>query len=225
MRKCLGYVVLLKILSMENKVSNELKEHYAKKFKEFGATPKGVDWGKEEDMLMRFEKMVNIIDHHGSENSAVPSLLDVGCGYAGLLTYAIEKNISIDYTGIDVVKEMIDYSKNHFSKGRFFCKDVLEFTDEKFDYVVCNGILTQKLNVSIKEMDVFAKQIIKKMFSICNKGIAFNIMSDKVNFMVDNLYYKNPVEMFAFCLSEISEKVMIDHSYPLYEYTVYIYKR
>lgn len=49
-------------------------------------------------------------------------------------------------------------------------------------------------------------------------------MTTKVNYMVENQYYRNPVELFAYCLAEITNKVRIDHAYPLYEYTVYLYR-
>jgi hypothetical protein len=98
--------------------------------------------------------------------------------------------------------------------------------------VVCNAILTQKLVASITEMDGFAKRLILKMFEVCREGIAFNLMSNQVNFTVGNLFYKSPLEMFAFCLGEVSPRVRLDHGYSslasgrgkYYDYTVYIYK-
>ena len=61
------------------------------------------------------------------------------------------------------------------------------------------------------------------MFRICNRGIAFNIMTTKVNYFSNNLYYKSPIEALSFCLNEITTKVKLDHNY-LYEYTLYLYK-
>jgi hypothetical protein len=62
------------------------------------------------------------------------------------------------------------------------------------------------------------------MFSLCTVGMAFNVMTTKVNYYADNLYYRNPAELFAWCLSEISPHLRLDHSYPLYEYTIYAYR-
>ena len=84
--------------------------------------------------------------------------------------------------------------------------------------------LTQKLETSIKEMEHFANSIIKKMFEISEIGIAFNVMSNKVNYMVDNLYYRSPSELMEYCFDHLSRKIKIDHSYPIYEYTVYVYR-
>lgn len=209
---------------MKDSVTEILREHYKQKFNEFGARPEGVDWGiKYEDFILRFQKMINLIKY---DDNAIqrPTLLDVGCGYGAMVDFISQIGIDVNYSGLDVVEEMIHYARKKYPTKTFLNGNFLQIDNVQYDYIICNGILTQKLTSSISEMDVFAKQIIHKMYNICNRGIAFNIMSDKVNYMVDNLYYKNPIEMFAMCLSELSGKVMIDHSYKLYEYTIYVYK-
>jgi hypothetical protein len=62
------------------------------------------------------------------------------------------------------------------------------------------------------------------MFSLARHGIAFNMMSSHVNFMAPNLYYKNPLEITAFCATELSRRFRVDHAYPLYEFTMYVYR-
>ena len=204
-------------------VSKRLKEHYEKTFSEFGASSRGVDWGKDEDLVLRYENMLSVIK---KESDTSVSMLDVGCGYGGLLDYAVDRDVKLDYTGIDVAENMIAHAKIHHENGAFYLGDVLQHPfDRRFDYVVCNGILTQKLATTIREMDQFANALIRRMFELCNTGIVFNIMSNKVNFMAENLYYRSPVEMLSFCLDNLSSKVRIDHAYPLYEYTVYVYRQ
>ena len=46
-------------------------------------------------------------------------------------------------------------------------------------------------------MEAFARRLVRKLFDLCRYGIAFNMMSTRVNFMAPNLYYQNPVEMLA----------------------------
>ena len=203
-------------------VSKRLKEHYEKAFSEFGASSRGVDWGKDEDLLLRYDNMLSVARQ---EAGASVSMLDVGCGYGGLLDHAMARDIEIEYTGIDVAENMIAHAKTHHETGTFYLGDVLHHPfDLRFDYVVCNGILTQKLDATTREMDQFANSLIGRMFELCNNGIAFNIMSDKVNFMAENLYYRSPVEMLSFCLDNLSSKVKVDHAYPLFEYTVYVFR-
>ncbi len=202
-------------------ISTKMKVHYSQTFQEHGPNARGVDWGKEEDVHLRYGKMLAVSRY--SEDDSY-TLLDVGCGYGGLLQYAREHGKAIQYTGIDLCESMIEFGREKFSHATFLCQDIMEYqTEKQFDYVVCNGILTQKLTASILDMDYFARQLIRKMYHLSKKGIAFNVMTNKVNFMVSNLYYKSPVEMVNFCMEEVSTKIILDHAYPLYEYTIYLY--
>jgi 2-polyprenyl-3-methyl-5-hydroxy-6-metoxy-1,4-benzoquinol methylase len=204
-------------------ISEELRQHYSEKFSSHGPSSEGVDWGADETKLrLRYDKMLSVLTGSGGER---PSLLDVGCGYGGLQTFALSKKVLLDYTGIDVAQNMIEWARANVPSGNFIQGDVLEYRfDRQFDYVVCNGILTQKLETPGLEMDRFAAQLIRQMFALCRRGIAFNIMTTKVNFYANNLYYRNPAEMLSWCLSEISSHLKLDHAYPLYEYTIYLYR-
>jgi 2-polyprenyl-3-methyl-5-hydroxy-6-metoxy-1,4-benzoquinol methylase len=204
-------------------ITKMLTEHYASKFREFGPTPAGVDWGKEADARLRYDKMLAVTDL-AQYSGPAPSFLDVGCGYGGLLAHARERGLAITYTGVDACQEMIRYAQEHHREGTFICSDIFDFwPPDQYDFVVCNGILTLKLTAGIQEMKVFAQALIKKMFSMCRGGIAFNVMSSHVNFMVANLYYRDPAEFLAWCMAEVWSRARLDHAYRLYEYTIYLY--
>lgn len=206
-------------------ISNLMKKHYQKTFKLHGANSLGVDWGQDTSKTkLRYRKMMEVLEN--AEANKVHSILDVGCGYGGLYQYITQKNLKVDYTGIDLASNMIDWAKKKnknaiFIEGNFLDHD---FAGKMYDYVICNGILTQKLKSSMLDMDRYAKSIIGKMYSLCNKAIAFNVMTTAVNFFAPNLYYKHPAEIICYCLSEISRNFKIDHSYGIYEYTVYLQK-
>lgn len=207
-------------------ITKKLKQHYFGKFAEFGATAKGVDWNREEDVELRYDKMLSVIIPTTTSANEQISLLDVGCGYGGLYWYAKEKKqLRLHYTGIDVAENMIEYATSKAPEASFLCQDIFDFCPENlFDYVVCNGILTQKLSTSMKDMDKFAHRLIRKMFELCRIGVAFNVMTTKVNYFDSNLYYRCPSELLAWCVSEITSYVQLDHSYPLYEYTMYLFR-
>jgi SAM-dependent methyltransferase len=205
-------------------ISKAFGEHYSEKFSLHGPSSEGVDWGADEArMFLRYDKMLRVADSLAGNKR---SLLDVGCGYGGLQRFAISKNIALNYTGIDVAGNMIEWAGANLPSGLFIHGDFLDYRfDREFDYVVCNGVLTQKLETAGLEMDEFAHRLIRQMFSICTIGIAFNVMTTKVNYYSNNLYYRNPAELFSWCLSEISPHLKLDHSYPLYEYTIYLYRQ
>jgi len=199
------------------------RAHYTGSFAKHGPTSRGVDWGEWPDVHIRYGKMLEVIE--GPAWDARPSLLDLGCGFGGLLDFVRGRGLNLDYRGVDIVPEMIAHARQTHPDIAFDIGDVLGFADEPIaDYVVCNGILTLKLESSILDMDRFARRMIRKMFSLCRRGIAFNMMTSHVNFMAPNLYYKNPLEIMSFCATELSRRFRIDHAYPLYEFTVYVYR-
>lgn len=207
------------------KISTLLGAHYQKTFEQYGPTAKGVDWRDQETAQIRYEKMLAVILPELMNAGTELTLLDVGCGFGGLGFYIRENELPIRYSGLDIADNMIEYGRANLTDATFYNEDFLGISYlEPFDFLVCNGILTQKLTASIREMEIFSKNIVQKMFDLCRIGIAFNNMTNQVNYMKDNLFYKSPVEMMAFCLSQISPKIRIDHSYKLFEYTTYIYR-
>jgi 2-polyprenyl-3-methyl-5-hydroxy-6-metoxy-1,4-benzoquinol methylase len=204
-------------------ISKRLAEHYEATFREHGATSRGVDWGADQNRLaLRYDRMLDV-----ARGVLDPdwSVLDVGCGFGGLLEHAQARGISPTYHGIDMSESMLDWGRKRFPEARFDCSDVLAMAGENaFDFVICNGILTQKLDTPGLEMDAYANRIIRQLFKLARKGAAFNVMSTKVNFFAENLYYRNPAELLAWCITDITPHVRLDHSYPLYEFTVYLYK-
>jgi SAM-dependent methyltransferase len=215
-----------------DQITEKLKHYYAGTFDKHGATAKGVDWGDEQELLVRYEKMMSVLAKDFAEIPATPSLLDVGCGWGGLLKYTQALEIPIRYTGIDVVGAMVEYGTKHFPDAEFICGDVFEMKNVHYDFVACNAILTQKLSTSIPEMERFSKRLIQKMFELCHHGIVFNMMSTRVNFMVDNLFYQNPIELMSWILTDVSPRVRLDHGYSslvngkgkFFDFTVYVYK-
>lgn len=211
-------------MSSTEEITSLLGAHYGRKFGEHGTTPEGVDWGSNsEDHLLRLDRMLAVLKLGGLDTK--PSLLDVGCGYGSLLDVIQERNIPLSYTGVDICAPMIDAAKARHADAKWVVGDVLDKKiSSRFDYVVCNGVLTQKLGVSIRDMDHFLQAIVTRMFDLCNIGVAFNVMTTHVNFMAPNLYYRNPVELLGWCMSALTPRVRLDHAYPMYEYTIYLYR-
>jgi SAM-dependent methyltransferase len=215
-----------------DQITQTLKNYYAGTFAKHGPTAKGVDWGEEQELLVRYDKMLAVLAKDFADLPIVPTMLDVGCGWGGLLRRAQALEIPLQYSGIDVVGAMVEYGQKEFPSAEFICGDVFELHDIQYDFVVCNAILTQKLSVSIPEMERFSKRLILKLFKLCRHGIVFNMMSTRVNFMVNNLFYQNPMELMSWLLTEVSPRVRLDHGYSsldsgkgkFFDFTVYVYK-
>lgn len=214
-----------------------LKDYYGKTFAAYGATARGVDWNDEAELLVRYDKMLAVLQKDFCSLPEKVSILDVGCGWGGLYKRIKTLNLPLRYFGVDVVESMITEARSQFPDAGFIQGDVFQAnealtTGAPYDFVVCNAILTQKLDVSIPAMECFMKRLVLRMFELSRHGIAFNLMSTRVNFMVDNLFYQNPSELLSWLLTEVSPRVRLDHAYSslasgrgkYYDYTVYVYK-
>jgi SAM-dependent methyltransferase len=212
-----------------SKVENNLKENYQKSFQAFGPTLRGLDWENEVNAQLRYENMLKLVLPVIQKGLSI-TILDVGCGYGRFLDYlnkCLGKQIvekQIDYTGIDPVQEMVAHCKENHSKSQFFCSSLFEWnSDLKYDYVFCNGILTKKCSSTLVEMSIFTKEVVKRLYDLCEKGLYFNLFSNQVNWFENEAYYCSPVEMLAFCL-QITPFLNLNHTLPKHEYFIYLYK-
>ena len=176
-----------------HKISEIMKSHYTETYLQHGDTSKGVDWGiNSAQAENRQHQMLSVANLSINRNQFF-SILDVGCGYGALADLIDEKGLKVKYTGVDIVPEMVTNAKKRHPDKSFLEEDFLATNSSRHDYVVCNGILTQKLTATKLEMDHYAKVIIRKMFELCNIGIAFNIMNTNVNF-------QNRLKLLAFIM-------------------------
>ncbi len=204
-------------------ITTAFAEHYSGKIREHGPNAKGVDWVHEDRAQQRQDMMLGVVlPQDKSENF---SLLDVGCGYGALLTRAQSLQLKVDYTGNDLVADMITHARALHPDSHFVVGDFLETEwDETFDYVICNGIMTFKHRASLLDMEKYCFALITKMFKMARKGIAFNMMSSRVNYYDPNLFYRNPIEIINFCQANLSSKLRLENAYLPFEFTIHLYQ-
>ena len=90
-----------------DEITEKLKAHYVKKFDEHGPNSQGVDWGPQEKADIRYQVMMNVVRPEDKSNF---SMLDVGCGYGGQLSFAKANGYGANFTGIDVAPNMIEHA-------------------------------------------------------------------------------------------------------------------
>ena len=188
----------------------------------------GVGWTKsKEDADTRYQVMLEVIKRNTDRAQDKISLLDFGCGASHLYEYMLKKQIKdVDYSGLDLSDEFIRLSKKKFPNLKYYHGDILEDTIELplFDYIVINGVFTAKCDLSFDEMLEFFQKVVSRVFQNARVGIAFNVMSKKVDWERDDLFHL-PFDMLASFLSQkLSRNFVIRHDYRLYEYTTYVYR-
>ena len=73
-------------------------------------------------------------------------------------------------------------------------------------------------------MWAYTQEMLIAIFSICNKGIAFNVMSKSVDWERWDLFHLPTDLLIDFMTKKLSRNFVIRNDYGLYEYTVYLYK-
>ncbi len=204
-----------------------LAEHYEQCLAKHGTTPQGVDWPNAADLTKRFHVMLDVLAH--KPLTPKTSLLDLGCGYGALLDHihTFHPQSNILYTGLDISGNMIQAALHRLPGQRFLQRDILidPLPPRSFDYIIMNGLLTEKRDLPWHEMVKFAQRIIKAAFASCREGIAFNVMSYHVDWSHPSLFHWSLDEVAAFLFKHCSRHVVFRNDYGLYEYTAYVYKK
>lgn len=199
--------------------------HYENCLEKFGDTHLGVDWPKVEDVDKRYQIMLELIPEYIIDNI---TLLDFGCGAAHFYDYLIRKNrTTIKYSGLDLSEKFITLCKSKYPELPFICGDVLIDPNliSNFDYIIVNGVFTERRELNEEEMFDYFKSTIKILFEKCNHGIAFNVMTKHVDWEREDLFHLSFDKLASFLKSEISTNFIFRNDYGLYEYTTYIYKQ
>jgi SAM-dependent methyltransferase len=206
---------------------NEIVQHYENCFEKYGDTHKGLDWPNEKDMFKRYDVMLDLIRWKESSLSNI-SVMDFGCGTGKLLSYISEMTNFTDfsYTGVDASMKFIIYCKEKFPNNVFFHGDILKtnFQMPSCDWIIANGVFTEKRTLTEKEMWKYFTKVISKLYNCCGKGIAFNVISDIVDWKREDLFHLSHDKLCKYLISDLSRNYIIRNDYGLYEYTVYIYK-
>jgi hypothetical protein len=172
---------------------------------------------------MRFDHIVKPFLEILNEKT---SFHDFGCGSCDMYNYLNMKNIKVDYSGTEVIQEMIDYAEKKYPGIRLFKRDVLkEEVTDKYDIVVFSGGLYFPGAIPEREWKKFVFDIIDKMFDMSKIGISFNLLTTYCDYKTDNLFYLDPREILDYCITKHSRFISLEHNYPLYEWTLSMFKK
>jgi SAM-dependent methyltransferase len=190
--------------------------HYEARLREHGPTARGMDWKDERSQALRFAMLVDGLELAGR------SLHDVGCGSGELYAFLRERGLAVDYRGSDLSAEMVAAARARHPGVTFERADLLADQLAPSDVLVTSGLFHVKLATTDADWGAFVHDMLRRMFALCRSSLAFNLMSDQVDFRVPELHYTSPAETLGFCQRELSRHVRLRHDYPLHEYTVHV---
>lgn len=204
-----------------------LVTHYETCLAQHGDSHLGVDWPNEQEALTRYQVMLEVIRpaHHQTN----VTLLDFGCGAAHLYQYIKSRGLhGIDYAGLDLSPRFIELARAKFPDRCYYELDILDQPENKlpvFDYIVLNGVLTEKRELSFDEMWDYTRRLLRAVLDKARVGIAFNVMSQQVDWERDDLFHLSVDRLVNFLTRELSRHFIIRNDYGLYEYTTYLYHK
>ena len=190
-----------------------LTDFYQENYRRHGYDPKSLGWieGTQET---RFTVLTALGDLDGS------SVLDVGCGFADLYGFLLERGIKVDYTGIDLNPEFIDVARGLYPDARLIVGDFEEIKiPGQFDWAFESGIF----NLKVKQHQPFVENTMRKMFKVASKGVAADFLGPSPYDFTLEMYHFDPLEMIRFC-NQLSQRVVLRCDYKPTEFCVYVYK-
>lgn len=172
-------------------------------------------WESAEAQALRFAAFVDNADLEGK------SILDVGCGLGNLLEYLTMKNISVKYTGVDILPRMIDCANGKRICGEFHCVDIFKdnpFGDKSFDAVYASGIF----NLNLGNNHEFFLDALCRFSHIAREVIAFNLLDHRSPDKEDAYFYFSAGEVIDLIESTSCrpKKVQIIEQYLQNDFTV-----
>ena len=199
---------------------------YEKCFEQYGDGHQGHHWPNFPDLMKRYEVMLELIKE--KDRCVQSSLLDFGCGTAMLYEYLLKNrpDWNIQYSGLDLSAKFIEKAKKKYPNAHFYLLDVIENPENlrSFDYIIMNGVVTEKFGLPFEDMLDYFKNIVRNIFPKCNKGLAFNLMSKHVDWEKESLFHVPFDTLANFLSKELTRNFVIRNDYGLFEFTTYIYK-
>jgi len=197
----------------------EVATYYAAKLDQHGATPRGVDWNGTDSHERRHRQFLRLLD--GNHDA---SIIDLGCGFGDFLRFLRATGHDGRFIGYDITPGMIEKARE-LHRETACCEWHLGAEPaEVGDFAIASGIFNVKGDVPHETWTQYVRQTIATLAGAGRRGFAFNVLSgssDPDRRRLD-LYYADPVDMLAYCLSQYGRSVALLQDYGLYEFTIVV---
>jgi SAM-dependent methyltransferase len=145
-------------------------------------------WENREAQYRRFQVLTDHFDLNGK------SLLDVGCGLCGLQRYLVERGVEPDYTGTDILGEMVEMAKERNPGAKIHHTDV--FSEHSrvngvFDIVYSSGIF----NLNLGNNREFLPLAVGRLLGLAKEALVFNLLNARSTDQEPQYFYYYPEEV------------------------------
>ncbi|MFQ5345914.1 MAG: class I SAM-dependent methyltransferase [Mariprofundus sp.] len=186
---------------MKKEQRKRIVDRHRDSLKRHGYHPNALYWSSREIQEIRFKILADIGIQSGD------SVLDVGCGFGDFKAWSEAQGRPLDYTGIDLSPDLLRRAAQRHPDGAFLSGDLFDMTfpEASFDWVILSGALNEQLH----DNSAYAFAVIERMYSLCRKGVAFNML-DARNLVAHDLHSQLPERVLAVCRKLCSDCVLHD---------------
>lgn len=190
---------------------------YQRRWQQHRGGIKSLLWNSYGSAAKRYKNLVADVNFEGA------AVLDIGCGFGGIIPYIAAKADSFTYTGVDAVPEFVAEAAKRYPDYRFIARDYFVHPlPEQFDIVLCCGALNNKAVRGIRE---FRERAIATMFAQAKRAVAFNMSGGVTvkNTVGKFVHFADSLEVLQFCLT-LSPKVILRQQYSAKDFTIVLFK-
>jgi SAM-dependent methyltransferase len=192
-----------------------------------GDTHQGLGYPKSDHFQDRYKVYLDVM-RFGPTAEPPIRILDIGCATGCVLDEIKQSNLGgILYRGVDLSLPMIEKARAKHPEADFVLGDPLELESvwsDTPDYVLLGGLFTWRPGVGEAEMTAYMVRMLRFAFARCRRGIAFNVMSDHVDWRREDLFHVPFDRMADIIHANLTRNYIFRADYGLYEYTTYVYK-
>jgi len=202
---------------LDEEARRRLIDWHRQSLSKHGYSPHTLYWESRGVQKIRFKALAEIGIESGD------SVLDVGCGFGDLKGFLRGQGMTVEYTGIDLSPEITSRAAELHPDASIHAGDLFDFDwpSQSFDWLLLSGTLNWQLH----DDGDYARQVIARMFELCRKGVAFNMLNVRHPEMksLTDLVAFDPDMMLAYC-HRITPDCRCRTDYLASDFTIYLYR-
>jgi len=200
---------------MKKEQRKRIVDRHRDSLKRHGYHPNALYWSSRDIQEIRFKVLADIGIQSGD------SVLDVGCGFGDFKAWMAGQGRGVDFTGIDLSPDLIGVAQQQHPDARLLCGELFDFHFESgsFDWVILSGALNEQLH----DDSAYAFRVIKRMYSLCQKGVAFNMLNAR-HLVAHDLHSQTPAHVLAYC-QQLCPDCIVQDEYLQNDFSIYMIKQ
>lgn len=203
----------------QSRILSDVAAYYTAKLDTHGATPQGVDWNGAESHQLRHRQFLRLLEGHRNG-----SIIDLGCGFGDFLGFLRGAGHRGHFAGYDIAPNMIAAARKLHGEGDDRSWHIGAVPEQQADFALASGIFNVKGDVPDDVWLGYVHETMDVLARAGRRGFGFNVLSlsSDPDRRRSNLYYADPSQMLAYCLSRYGRSVALLQDYGLYEFTVLV---